>query len=79
MQCERGPGWASGYRACGCAGYAVVRAFREPNRGAVGIADGDAECDAECDADDRAERHPHLVAIGCAEHDADCLALGAAE
>ena len=56
-------GWVSGYRACGCAGYAVVRAFREPDRGAIGIADGDADGDAECDADGRAERRTHLVAI----------------
>ncbi len=43
----------SGYRACGCAGYAVVRAFREPDRGAIGIAECDADGDAECDADGR--------------------------
>ena len=54
----------SGYRACGCAGHAVVRAFGEPDRGAIGIADGDADGDAECDADHRFVVRAKCLTVG---------------
>jgi hypothetical protein len=54
----------SGYRAGGCAGYAVVRAFREPDRGAIGIADADADCDAECDTDGRPDVRAKYLTVG---------------